>query len=121
MEKEKKLNFDFPKMDFSDEALKKKENNQDKETDETVLKDSAIEDKGFAEEIRSAMESGRESGEVLSEKTNIDGTHISEVYKGMGMAAGLTIGIGKIAKTMSEKVGVKISEKIKELDEKNKI
>jgi len=119
MEKEENaLNFDFPKMDFSDEALKKKENDQN--GDSTKSKESETEDKGFAEEIRTAMDSGRESGEVLSEKTNIDGTRISEVYKGMGMAAGLTIGIGKIAKNMSEKLGDKISEKIKDLDEKQK-
>ena len=105
MEKKEKLEFDFPEMEFTDEELNKKEKNIE-------IIEEVMEMKSMVEDVKSAMESGKESGEILSEKTNIEGSRVSEIYKGMGMAAGLTIGVGKAAKSMSDKLKEKISDKI---------
>ncbi len=118
MEKKEKLEFDFPEMEFTDEEMKST-------TDDTtggILGKSAP-DQSMAEmveDVKSAIESGKESGEILSEKTDINGTPVSEIYKGMGMAAGLTIGMGKAAKVISLKLKDKVTEKINELDKKRK-
>ena len=116
-EKKEELNFDFPEMEFTDDELNKTKEYKNKDKYQAIMQENELKNKSMTEEVKSAIESGKESGEILSEKTNIDGTHVSEIYKGMGMAAGLTIGVGKAAKIMSDKLRGKISEKITEITE----
>jgi len=117
-EKEKEeLTFDFPEMVFTDEELGKTKDYKNKDKYEAMISENAMKEKSMVEEMKNAMESGKESGEILSKKTNIDGSQISEIYKGMGMAAGLTIGVGKVTKTMTEKISGKIIDKLSETKE----
>jgi len=112
MSKEEELHFDFPEVEIKDDASKEKGEYKNKDKYEEVVNEADA--RGMVEELKSAVKSGKESGEILSEKTNIDGTRISEVYKGMGMAAGVTIGVGKVTKTMSKKFTGKILDKLSE-------
>ncbi len=124
MEKEDELKFDFPDMDIKEDELNKDGEYKNKEAYEETIKESGIEDKNMLEEITSAMESGKESGVILSEKTNIDDSNVAEIYKGLGMAAGVTIGVGKVSKSLSQKFAGKLfdklSEKVMEMAEEKK-
>ncbi len=117
MEKKEELDFDFPEMEFTNDKLNKTENYKNEDTYQAVIKENEMKEKSMVDEVKSAMESGKESGELLSEKTRIEGSRVSEIYKGMGMAAGLTIGVGKVTKKMSDKISGKIIEKISEMKE----
>jgi len=86
MEKEE-LNFTFPEMEFTEEELNPTKNDKDENADEEPAKEKEMDVTAMVGEMKSAMASGKESGEMLSEKTNIEGTPVSEIYKGMGMAA----------------------------------
>ncbi len=114
MSEEKKLEFDFPEMGIKEDELNRDGEYKNKEAYEETIKESGIEDKNMLEEIKSAMEAGKESGEILSEKTKIDDSNVAEIYKGLGMAAGVTIGVGKVTKTLSQKVAGKIFDKLSE-------
>lgn len=125
MKKEEELKFDFPDMDIKEDELNRDGEYKNKEAYEETIKESGIKDKNMLEEIKSAMESGKESGVILSEKTNIDDSNAAEIYKGLGMAAGVTIGVGKVSKTLSQKLAGKLFDKISEkviemTDEKKK-
>lgn len=116
MKKVDELEFDFPEMEITEEEMKDK----NKDAYDEVIKEKKKNEASMVDELKAAVESGKESGEFLSEKTNIDDSRISEVYKGMGMAAGVTIGVGKVTKKMSERLTGKLMDKITEVVEEKK-